>query len=122
MEVDQRVVRLEWELANAQCDVAMLVAEWDTQQEQWVRAGQRWEQVRDVVLQQTDLITDLQNFMFLVNKRFLVAQHGPGNPIMVEDDEEEDRDEYFPPLGIPVVIEDYSVLREIEDRLPGYDE
>ena len=36
MEVDQRVERLEWELANAQWDVAMLVAEQDANQEQWV--------------------------------------------------------------------------------------
>ena len=78
-----------------------------------------------MVLQQTDLITDLQNFMFLVNERFLVAQHSPGNLIMVddEDDKEEDGDEYFPPPGIPVVIKDYEVLREIkEDGPPGYNE
>ena len=36
MEVDQWVERLEWELANAQRDVAMLVAEQDANQEQWV--------------------------------------------------------------------------------------
>ena len=35
IEVDQRVVQLEWELANTQRDVAMLVAEHDAQQEQW---------------------------------------------------------------------------------------
>ena len=35
MEVDQWVVQLEWELANTQRDVAMLVAEHDAQQEQW---------------------------------------------------------------------------------------
>ena len=50
MEVDQRVEHLEWELANAQQDVVMLVAEWDAQQEQWVHVGQRWEQVCNVVL------------------------------------------------------------------------
>ena len=36
MEVGQWVERLEWELANAQQDVAMLVAEQDANQEQWV--------------------------------------------------------------------------------------
>ena len=36
MEVDQRVEQLEWELANTQWDMAMLVAEWDANQEQWV--------------------------------------------------------------------------------------
>ena len=61
--------------------------------------------------------------MFLVNERFLAAQHSLGNLIMVEDDKEEDGDEYFPPQGIPVVIKDYGVLREIEeDGLPGYNE
>ena len=35
MEVDQWVVQLEWELANTQWDMAMLVVEHDAQQEQW---------------------------------------------------------------------------------------
>jgi len=63
MEVDQRVVRLEWELANSQRDVVMLVSE----QEQM---GERWEQLRDVVLHHMDLITELQGFMFLMNKHW----------------------------------------------------
>ena len=72
-----------------------------------------------MVLQQTDLITDLQNFMFLVNKRFMAAQHGPGNPIVIKDnndgEEDEDGDVFFPLPGIPVVIHDVGVLWEIED-------
>ena len=31
------------------------------------------------------MITDLQNFMFLVNKRFIAVQYGPGNLIVIED-------------------------------------
>ena len=70
--------------------------------------------------------TDLQNFMFFVNKRFMVAQHSLGNPMVIEDDkdgkEDDEGDVFFPPPGIPVVIEDAGVLREIEeDGPPGYD-
>ena len=70
-----------------------------------------------------DLITELQNFMFLTNKRFLVAQHGLVNLIVVEDEEEEDNDKYFPLPGLAVVIHDVGVLREIKDlELPPYQE
>ena len=75
-----------------------------------------------MVLQQLDLITDLQNFVFLVNKRFMVAQHGLGNPIMIKDDEEgkedDEGDVFFPLPGIPVVIHDVGVLQEIKEDGP----
>ena len=81
-----------------------------------------------MVIQQVDLITELQNFMFLTNKRFLVAQHGLGNLIVVEDEEEEEEEEednnkYFPLPGLAMVIHDVGVLQEIEDlELPPYQE
>jgi len=52
--------------------------------------GEHWEQIRNVVVQQTELITELQNFMFLMNERAVVAQHGLGNPIMVEEEDNEE--------------------------------
>jgi len=129
MEVDQQVVQLEWELANSQQDVAMLVSE-------RMRMGEQWEQLWDVVLQQTDLITELQGFMFLMNERLVAAQHGPGNLIMVEDDDnKEDRDPedevfdedhvFFPPPGLAVAFDKYEggVLWEIvENGPPEYEE
>ena len=123
------MVRLEWELANSQRDMAMLVSE-------RMRMGENWEWLRDMVLQQSDLITKLQNFMFLVNERAVVAQHGPGNPIVVEEDdsddgdledevEEDDDHVFFPPPGLAVAFDEYEegVLWEIvEDGLPKYKE
>jgi len=87
-----------------------------------------------MVLQQTDLITELQGFMFLMNKRMVAVQHGPENPIVVEDDEEdedveveEDEDHvFFPPPGLAVAFDKYEggVLREIfdQDGPPHYEE
>ena len=117
-EVNQWVIQLEWELVNSQQDVVMLVVE----QEQM---GEWWEQIWNVIVDQTRVIQELTNFMHLVNKWAVVAQHGPGNLIMVDDREDHEReaDELLEFYAHPVIPED-RVLREInkdeEDAPPDY--
>jgi len=52
MELDQWVTQLEWDMANACQDIAMLVSE--------------QEQIRDVVVEQMGLIHQLTNFIELI--------------------------------------------------------
>ena len=75
-----------------------------------------------------ELITKLQNFMFLTNERFLAAQHSPGNLIVVEDKEEDsddegsegsDRDDYFP---LPVTCSILMGADQVsESRMRGFE-
>jgi len=74
-----------------------------------------------------ELITELQNFMFLMNERVVAVQHSLGNPIVVEEkDDEEGVDAYTEYFAPPVIPED-GVLCEIDedkrrDGLPEYEE
>jgi len=113
LEVDKQVVRLEWELANAQRDVVMLVAE-------QMRMADNWEHLQAVVLDQTVLI---------INERAVVTQHRLENLIVMDDREDNERDdEYFqPPLAVILVENKEGVLWEIDeeedrDGLPEYEE
>jgi len=119
MEVDERLHVVERDAVELKMDVTMLVAERETNREQMERAGQRWEQIRDVVVDQQDMITDLHNLVDLLREQILALQHGAGNPIVIEDfggtdseDSDLDYDDndvvmFYPaPEGLLVPIED----------------
>jgi len=119
MEVDERLLVVERDAAELKMDITMLVAERETNREQMERAGQCWEQIRDVVVDQQGMITDLHNLVDLLREQILALQHGAGNPIVIEDfggtDSEDSDSDYndddvvmfYPaPEGLLVPIED----------------
>jgi len=112
MEVDERLTLVEWDVNEAKFDVTMLVATWD-------RMGWDLQRIRDVVVDQQDMITDLHNLVDLLREQVLALQHGAGNPIVIEDfggtdseDSESSGDDddvvmFYPaPEGLLVPIED----------------
>jgi len=71
MEVDERLHVVERDAVELKMDVTMLVAERETNREQMERAGQCWEQIRDVVVDQQGMITDLHNLVDLLREQIL---------------------------------------------------
>jgi len=115
MEVDKRVIKLEWGLTNTQqWDIGILMSE-------WMQMAHNWELLWDMVLDQNALIIKMRNMIEELQVFQVAVQHGPGNPIMVdnqEDDERTDVDEeednftnYFNHPVVPVE----GVLQEIDD-------
>jgi len=114
MEVDERLVLVERDVNEAKFDVTMLVATRD-------RMGRDLQRIRDVVVDQQDMITDLHNLVDLLREQVLALQHGAGNPIVIEDlggtdsedsessgdDDDDDVVMFYPaPEGLLVPIED----------------
>jgi len=114
MEVDERLTLVERDVNEAKFDVMMLVATRD-------RMGRDLQRIRDVVVDQQDMITDLHNLVDLLREQVLALQHGAGNPIVIEDiggtdsedsesSEDDDDDDvvmFYPaPEGLLVPIED----------------
>ena len=107
MEVDKRFLEVENKINELKTDVTMLVATWD-----WI--GQDLQQIRDVVVDQQDVITNLHELVDLLREEVLVLQHGAGNPIVIEDfgrmDSESSKEDvkmYYPaPQSLLVPIDD----------------
>jgi len=114
MEVDKRLILVERDVNEAKFDVTMLVATRD-------RMGRDLQRIRDVVVDQQDMITDLHNLVDLLREQVLALQHGVGNPIVIEDfggtdsedsedsgnDDDDDVVMFYPaPEGLLVPIED----------------
>ena len=113
MEVDERLTLVERDVNEAKFDVTMLVATRD-------RMGRDLQRIRDVVVDQQDMITDLHNLVDLLREQVLALQHGAGNPIVIEDfggtdsedsesseDDDDDVVMFYPaPEGLLVPIED----------------
>jgi len=119
MEVDEWLELVEQDARELKADITMLVVERETNREQMERAGVRWEQIRDVVVDQQGMITDLHNLVDLLREQVLALQHGAGNPIVIKDfggtdseDSDEDGDDddvvmfYLAPEGLLVLIDD----------------
>ena len=113
MEVDERFTEAENKINKLKLNVKMLVAMWD-----WVGWDLQW--IRDVVVDQQDMITNLYELVDLLREQVLALQHGAGNPIVIKDfsgtdsESEDSRDDddvimYYPaPEGLLVPIEDES--------------
>ena len=113
MEVDERFTEAENKINELKLNVKMLVAMWD-----WVGWDLQW--IRDVVVDQQDMITNLHELVDLLREQVLALQHGAGNPIVIKDfsgtdsESEDSRDDndvimYYPALeGLLVPIEDES--------------
>jgi len=114
MEVDERLTLVERDINEAKFDVTMLVATRD-------RMGWDLQRIRDVVVDQQDMITDLHNLVDLLREQVLALQHGAGNPIVIEDfggtdsegsesswnDDDDDVVMFYPaPEGLLVPIKD----------------
>jgi len=78
MEVDERLTLVERDVNEAKFDMTMLVATRD-------RMGRDLQWIRDVVVDQQDMIADLHNLVDLLREQVLALQHGAGNPIVIED-------------------------------------
>ena len=113
MEVDEQFTEAENKINELKLNVKMLVAMWD-----WVGWDLQW--IRDVVVDQQDMITNLHELVDLLREQVLALQHGAGNPIVIKDfsrtdsESEDSRDDddvimYYPaPEGLLVPIEDES--------------
>ena len=76
--------------------------------------------IRDVAVDQQDMITNLHELVDLLREQVLALQHGAGNPIVIKDfsrtdsESEDSRDDddvimyYLAPEGLLVPIEDES--------------
>ena len=113
MEVDERFTEAENKINELKLNVKRLVAMWD-----WVGWDLQW--IRDVVVDQQDMITNLHELVVLLREQVLALQHGAGNPIVIKDfggtdsESEDSRDDddviiYYPaPEGLLVPIKDES--------------
>ena len=117
MEVDKWFSEVENKINELKTDVTMLVVRWDMM-------GQDLQRIRDVVVDQQEMITNLHELVDLLREQVLVLQHGAGNPIIIEDlggdtdsdlslegvevlDDDDDVIMYYPaPEGLLVPIED----------------
>ena len=117
MEVDEWFSEVENKINELKTDVTMLVVRWDMM-------GQDLQRIRDVVVDQQEMITNLHELVDLLREQVLVLQHGAGNPIIIEDlggdtdsdlssegvevlDDDDDVIMYYPaPEGLLVPIED----------------
>ena len=83
-----------------------------------------WTAMRNMVLDNTREIIKLRNLVEELMVFWVVLQHGPGNPVVVDDREDDEREEdEFTEYFAPPVIPELGVLREIkddDDRPPEY--
>ena len=107
IEVDKQFSEVENKINKLKTDVTMLVATWD-----WM--GRDLQQIRDMVVDQQDMITNLHKLVDLLREQVLVLQHRAGSPIIIEDfggmdseSSKEDVEMYYPaPQGLLVPIDD----------------
>ena len=109
--------KVENKINELKIDVTMLVARQDMM-------GRDLCRIRDIVVDQQGMITDLHKLVDLLREQVLVLQHGAGNPIVIDlaremdsdsssegvevlDDDNNDVVMYYPaPQGLLVLIED----------------
>ena len=116
IEVDEWFSEVENKINELKLNVMMLVVQWDMM-------GWDLQQIRNMVVNQQEMITGLHELVDLLREQVLALQHGVGNPIIIEDfsgtDSEssgEDVKMYYPaPQGllIPVVDEDSTAVSSV---------
>jgi len=119
MDVDCQLDEVNWWMANVRMVVNLLL-------EERLNAANNWEAMRNTMLGNSAELIKLRNLVEELMVFWVALQHGPGNPVVVDNQEDNEREEdewaeYFTPPVIP----ELGALREIdedeEDWPPEYE-